>query len=88
MPINENFILKHVGNDYMIIPTTSNNINMDRIFNTNEVGGAIYNYLKLNKTVDEIVNLLQKEYNAEKEVIEKDTIEFIGELKKRGIYTD
>lgn len=88
MPINENYILKHIGSDYMIIPTTKDNVSVEKIFNTNEVGGEIYNYLKLNKSVDEIVSLLLKEYDTTKEELEKDVKEFIGELKKRGIFKD
>ena len=32
MPISKNFIIKKVGNDYMIIPTTESNVNLSKIY--------------------------------------------------------
>ena len=86
--LNDNFMLKKVGNEYMIIPTSNKNVNVSKIFNTNESGAFIFNNLKDNKSIDEILSLLKKEYNAPKDVLEKDLYEFVEELKKRGIYND
>ncbi len=86
--LNNNFMLKKVADEYMIIPTSDKNVNFSRIFNTNETGAFIFNNLKDNKSIEEILELLIKEYNAPKEVLEKDLYEFIDELKKRGIYND
>lgn len=86
--LNENFILKKIGNEYMIIPTNNKNVNVSKIFNTNETGAFIFNNLKENKSLDEILDLLKKEYNATEEILKKDLYEFIEELKKRGIYND
>lgn len=88
MPIKNDYMLKNVGNEYMIIPTSNKNVNVSKIFNTNETGAFIFNNLKDNKSLGEILDLLKKEYNAPKDVLEKDLIEFINELKKRGIYND
>ena len=85
--LNKNFMLKQVGNEYMIIPVSNNNVNFSKIFNTNEVGAFIFNNLK-NHSVEEVLELLKKEYNASEEVLRKDLYEFIDELKVRGIYND
>ena len=86
--LNNNFMLKKVGNEYMIIPTSNKNVNIYKIFNTNETGAFIFNNLKDNKSIDEILSLLKKEYNAPLDVLKNDLDEFILELKKRGIYND
>ncbi len=88
MPISKNFIIKKVGNDYMIIPTTESNVNLSKIYNTNECGYFIYNKLKDGLTQDEVLMELLKEYNASEEELKADLHEFILELKKRGIYND
>jgi hypothetical protein len=88
MPIEKGFILKHIGNDYMIIPTTSNNVRFDKIFNLNETSAYIYERLNEGKNIEEIIDLMSNEYNAPKDVITKDVYEFVEELKKRGIYKD
>ena len=81
-------MLKNIGDEYMIIPTSNNNVNFSKIFNINETGAFIFNLLKDNKNVDEILELMSKEYNAPKDVLLNDINEFIEELKKRGIYND
>ena len=58
--LNNNFMLKKVGNEYMIIPTSKKNVNISKIFNTNERGAFIFNNLKDNKSIDEILSLLKK----------------------------
>ena len=85
--LSKNFMLKQVGNEYMIIPVSNNNVNFSKIFNTNEVGAFIFNNLK-DHSKDEVLELLAKEYDAPKDVLSKDLDEFINELKIRGIYSD
>ena len=81
-------MLKAVAGEYMIITTSNNNVNFSKIFNINETGAFIFNNLKEGKNQSEVLELMTKEYNAPKDVLEKDLIEFINELKKRGIYND
>ena len=85
--ISNNFMLKQVGNEYMIIPVSNTNVNFSKIFNTNEVGAFIYKNLK-NHSKDEVLELLKNEYDAPIDVLKKDLDEFINELRIRGIYSD
>lgn len=85
--LSKNYMLKVIGDDYMIIPISNNDVNFSKIFNTNDVGAFIFNNLK-NHTIEEVLELLEKEYNAEKEVLKKDLNEFVDELRVRGIYVD
>ena len=88
MKINNNFMLKKVAGEYMIIPTGNNNVNFSKIFNINETGAFIFEKLKDGKNKEEVLELMSKEYNASKDVLKNDIDEFIDELKKRGIYND
>jgi len=88
MKINNNFMLKKVAGEYMIIPTGNNNVNFSKIFNINETGAFIFEKLKDGKNKEEILELMSKEYNASKDILKNDIEEFIDELKKRGIYND
>ena len=85
--LSNNFMLKQVGNEYMIIPVSNSNVNFSKIYNTNEVGAFIFNNLK-DHTKEEVLDLLKKEYDAPFDVLKSDLDEFINELKKRGIYSD
>lgn len=88
MPINKGFMLKQVGKDYMIIPTTNSNVEMNKIFNINEIGADIYKYLDSGNTIEETINLLLKDYDVKESVLRPDVLEFVQALKERGIYND
>lgn len=88
MPINKGFILKSIGQDYMIIPTNDLNIKLDTVYNINYVASRMFELLSAGKTASEVAYDMSLEFNASKEEIEADVLEFIGELKKRGIYND
>ncbi len=88
MPINKGFMLKQVGKDYMIIPTTNSNVEMNKIFNINEIGADIYKYLDSGNTLEETINLLLKDYDVKESVLRPDVLEFVQALKERGIYND
>lgn len=88
MPINNNFMLKELGDEYMIIPLSSTNVNISKILNINETGAFIFKCLENNDDVDTIVSKMSKEYNAEESLLRSDVLEFIERLKKLGIYHD
>ena len=81
-------MLKNVGNEYMIIPTSNTNVNFSKIFNINETAAFIFKNLQEERSKEEILELMSVEYDAPKEVLSADIDEFIKELKKRGIYHD
>lgn len=88
MPIKNDYMLKNVGNEYMIIPTSNTNVNFSKIFNINETAAFIFKNLQEERSKEEILELMSVEYDAPKEVLSADIDEFIKELKKRGIYHD
>lgn len=88
MPISENFILKHVGKEYMIIPLSDGGVDFSKVYNVSSTGAFIYEQLKKNKTIEDIVALMVKEYEVTYEQVLQDIYEFIEELKKRGMYDD
>ncbi len=88
MPIKSDYMLKNVGNEYMIIPTSNTNVNFSKIFNINETAAFIFKNLQEERSKEEILELMSVEYDAPKEVLSADIDEFINELKKRGIYHD
>ena len=88
MGINKGFLLKKVGNEYMIIPTNNNKVLMNKIFNINEVGADIYKTLGNGLSIAETIDELLKEYDVDKETLTNDVLEFVEELRKRGIYSD
>lgn len=89
MRLNGEFIVKKIGDTYMLIPVLDKNVSMKSIFDMNEVGNFIFEQIKSLKSRDEILTELIKEYNAPKETLEKDLDEYIGLLiEKRIVIND
>ena len=88
MPINNNFILKELAGEYMIIPLSSSNVNISKILNINETGAFIFKCLENNDDVTTIISKMKNEYDIEEELLKNDVLEFIEKLKKLGIYHD
>lgn len=88
MPISDNFILKKVGKDNMIIPLLDGGVDFSKVYNVSATGAYIYEQLKEAKTPDVIANQMVAEYDVTYDVVYKDILEFIEELKKRGMYTE
>lgn len=88
MPLNENFILKHVGKEYMIIPLMDGSVDFSKVYNVSSTGAFIYEQLRKNKSFEEIAQIMVKEYDVTYDVVYKDVLEFVEQLKKRGMYND
>lgn len=88
MPLNENFILKHVGKEYMIIPLMDGSVDFSKVYNVSSTGAFIYEQLGKNKNFEEIAKLMVEEYDVTYDVVYKDVLEFVEQLKKRGMYND
>ncbi|MDE5856153.1 MAG: PqqD family protein [Anaeroplasmataceae bacterium] len=88
MPINQNYILKQVGKEYMIIPLSDGGVDFSKVYNVSSTGAFIYEQLQKNKAPLEIAFLMVEEYEVDYDVVLKDILEFVDELKKRGIYHD
>ena len=88
MPIRRGYILKEVGKEYMIIPVNNTKVSIEHIYEINETGRDMYKLLCDNKNIDEIVDILSNDYDVSKELLKRDLLEFIEELKKRDIYYD
>ncbi len=89
MPIKNNYLLKQVGKDYMIIPISNGNMEVTKVFNINETAAFIYKMLKDDKDIFDIANALCNEYEGldSKDAL-NDISEFIDKLKEKGIYYD
>ena len=87
--INNNFFIKKIENNYMVIPLNNNNVDMTNIYTINEIGYLIYSMLKDNKSIEDIKNKIKEEYEIDDDNrIINDINDFILELKKRNIYKE
>jgi hypothetical protein len=95
--INMSSIFKHavtvvsrdIEGELIIIPLSSGVGNMeDELYSLNESGKAIWNLLDGSKSLSQIVNVLQDEFDAPATEITEDVESLIAELLSRNIVTE
>ncbi len=57
----------------------------EKIFITDQIGGEILQLVEQRKDLPEILSTLGDSYDGDKQMIEKDVVEFIGQLKSNNI---
>ncbi|MGQ9469158.1 MAG: PqqD family protein [Nitrososphaerales archaeon] len=57
----------------------------EKVYVTSEVGGDILDMLGGGKTLDEIVDHLSDLYDCSQDIIKRDVLEFMEELRKAGL---
>ncbi len=79
-------MVRKIGNDSVIIPSSGENLNMMRMIKLNS--SATFLLEQIQKGVfnrDELVQLLMDKYAIERAVAEKDTDAFIARLREQSL---
>ena len=85
MKLDKEFVLREIAGDYIIIPTGKTVLEFNGLITVNEVGVFIWNMLKDEVTMDDIVAKIVEEYEVEDSVARADAQEFIDKLVEGGI---
>lgn len=83
--IKEGFVLRNLAEMNLIMPTGDNVKDFNGALMLNEIGAFIFSELKSGRTIDEIAELLTKEYVVPFEKAKTDIIKTIDILKEARI---
>ena len=67
------------GDDIMVVPTEGENIN--KVLNLNGAGGYVWTLLEKDRSFDEVVALMTKEYDVSPAEAKQDLTEFINVIR-------
>lgn len=82
----ENLVTKLIGNETVIVPINNNVADMDKVFTLNPVASFIWEQLDGRKNTTEILGLILKNFNINKEQAEKDLKQFFVNAKGKLVY--
>lgn len=85
MKIKENFVLREIAGDYIIVPVGNTTLNFNGMMTVNEVGKFIWEQLQNDITLKELVKKITGEYEVDEETATADAEEFIERLEQGGI---
>lgn len=77
--INE-FILRKVANEYILIPIGSTTETINGIITLTETGAFIYNHIEEADSLDALVQMIISEYEVEYDEAYQDAIAFINQM--------
>ncbi len=84
MKRNQNFILRELGGQYVLVPFGEKALTFDGIISLNETAKLFWDNLENDTDIDTLANLLVKKYNIDKDLAIQDTVKFIESLKEDG----
>lgn len=85
MKINEEFILRTIAGDRVVVPTGSASKNFNGLITLNDVAVFIWEHVNQVKNRDEMVKCLLEEYEVTEEIAKRDVNGFLDMLKSQGI---
>ena len=77
---NQNVVFRQIGDESILIPVANEVGDLSNIYNLNEIGTKIWEYIDGKRDVMEICRLITDEYDAPMDVVMNDMVEFINDL--------
>ena len=85
MKFNDNYIIKEVLGNYILIDLSGQ---MKDVIKLNETSKTIISYLQQNLTREEIIDKMLSEYEVDKEAFVNDLDELLNKLKDLNVIYD
>ncbi len=85
MKVSNEFVLREIAGDFVIIPTGKVVLSFNGLITVNSVGVDIWNMLQEEVSFEEIVKGLLEEYEVEESVVREDVKEFLNILMDANI---
>ena len=86
MKIKEGFVIEKVGSSYIAVAVGEAAKNFSGLVRMNESGAFMWNLIKESDlTKEELITALLSEYDAPREVVERDVASFEEKLRDAGI---
>ena len=85
MKYNNNYVLKELAGDTILVYQNENEVNFSKIITLNDVSVVILKSLQEGLSQDKIVERILSEYEIDKETVANDVEEFIKKLLELGV---
>ena len=83
---SEDVVAREIEGEIIIVPLVAGIGDVeDELYTLNETGQAIWQQLDGEKSLGQVIQVLQQEYSAPPEELEADVLGFAEELTRRGI---
>ena len=88
MKVQNDFVLREIAGDYVIIPTGKTVLSFNGLITVNEVGADLWKMLQSEVSFDDLVQGILDIYDVDETTAREDIQEFLDTLIRRGILDD
>lgn len=88
MRISDQFILRQIAGEYIIIPTGQTTLKFNGMITVNEQGAFLWEALKEEITEDALVDAVLAEYDTDRQTAQADVAEFLEVLRQKRILNE
>ena len=89
MKWKKGLVLRHIGNEYIIIEPDKGVVDMAKVYTLNEVAAWLWKQLEEKDfTVEQMEDLLMQRYEVKYEQVRKDIETLLIQLKKQGLIVE
>lgn len=85
MKIKNDYVLKTVGNQFIVVPVGKEAVKFQGMITLNPTAKFLFERLKEDQTETQLIDSLMDHYDVNKEIAEKDVHAFIETLKKHQL---
>jgi len=85
MKIHDDFILKEVAGNFLVVPTGEKMLDFSSMVTINETGAFLWEQLKTGASLEELESLIIKEYDIDSDTARNDINEFVNTLRANKI---
>ena len=82
MKVSDEFILREIAGEYMLVPVGSAAASFNGLITMNEVGNFIFNALRTEQTEAALLEQITAEYDVPADTAENDLREFLDQLRQ------
>ena len=79
---SDNLVMRNVGSETILVPVRSNVGDLDSVFTLNTIAARIWMLLDGQRTIDDLVADLCREYDASPDVVRGDVAELLQALEE------
>lgn len=89
MKLREDLMLRHLGDEYVIIDPEQDMVDMSKVYTLNETAAFLWKELQGKEfNVETVTEVLLNYYNVEYAVAKKDAQRLVYDFEKQGLLTD
>ena len=88
MKIVSGFVRRMVGDSYMVVPVGTRTRDIPGVIALSESGALLWERLRTDVTIDDLVEALLAEYEVDSERAERDVRSFVGYLRDNALLED